>query len=216
MANFDLQKKTVKPSDPRHTHHAEYKKKTSRLATRRLIKRLALSGAFFVVSLFFAGEMLLRCEAAYGSRIYSDVSEIQRVRAKSLAQGAGLPVTATDPKADILTEYLIQKNSPLAEYAGLISRLPNWRLLVGIANAESGLCKKTDRNNCWGIGPGSPFAYDDISESLYHANYLLTRFDSMGMKKPETLVKTYVGYYNPNWIAAIHDVFYDLQQKGLQ
>jgi hypothetical protein len=216
MSNFDLRKKTIKPSDPKHTRHAQYQKAASRFATRRVLARAAWAGAFFIFGLFLVGNAALKSEAAYGGRIYADLSEIQKVRARSLARGNQLPVMDKDPKADILTEYLVQKNSPLADYAGLISRLPNWRLLVGIANAESGLCKKTDKNNCWGIGPGSPFTYDDISESLYHANYLLTRFDSLGMKKPETLVRTYVGYYNPNWIEAIHDVFYELQQKGLQ
>jgi hypothetical protein len=216
MASFDLRKKVIRPSDPQHTRHLAYQKMAARQATRRMFLRTAWLGVFFVCGLFLTGGAFVQAETAYGARVYTDLSEIQKIRVQSLARGVQLPVTELDPKAELLTQYLAQKNSPLAEYAGLISRLPNWRLLVGIANAESGLCKNTDKNNCWGIGPGKPFAYDDISESLYHANYLLSRFDSMGMKKPETLVRTYVGYYNPNWIEAIHDVFYELQQKGLQ
>jgi hypothetical protein len=110
---------------------------------------------------------------------------------------------------------LAEKNSPLVNYAGEIARMENWKLILGIAQAESNLCKKTDKNNCWGIGPGGPWTYNDISESLHYVNYLIDKYDGLGMSRPETMVHTYVGYYNPNWITAVNDVFYELQARGL-
>jgi hypothetical protein len=124
-------------------------------------------------------------------------------------------VESVDPKTDSIVEYLADKKSPLVDYAGIIARSPNYKLLIGIAQAETNLCKKTLSNNCWGIGPGSPFYYDDIKFSLYYADYLIEKYESLGMDTPEKMVRTYVGYHNPTWIEAINNVFYDLEVRGL-
>lgn len=163
-----------------------------------------------------AGQALAFSDNDYLAADYRNASEVEKIRVNALARNNFLPVAGTDPKVGVLAEYLREKKSPLASYAGILSRLPNWKLLVGIANAESNLCKKTDKNNCWGIGPGGPWTFEEISQSLYYANYLLTKFDRLGMDKPETLVRTYVGYHNPNWITAINDVFYELNERGLR
>ncbi|MBI4054265.1 MAG: hypothetical protein HY397_02965 [Candidatus Doudnabacteria bacterium] len=216
MAYLDLKKVPLPPANRRHSQHQEYLGFVARQIERLLWIRktwfmafVALAGGLSFFALYDIDEHYLRWT-------YREHSTVQEIRVRTLSRFASLPVQKGDPKEQILAQYLAEKQSPLTDYAGLISRMPHWKLLVAIAQAESNLCKKTQRNNCWGIGPGTPLTYEDIAQGLYHASYLLSKFDQMGMKKPETLVHTYVGYYNPSWIRAVNDVFYELQERGLQ
>src|SRR5205823_6242644 len=109
--------------------------------------------------------------------MYQAQSDVQSLRTLAAAHPNPLPLQDNDPKLAALKQYLVDKKSPLAKYAGEISRMPNWKTLLGIAQAESNLCKKTSKNNCWGIGPNNtPLTYNDISESLYYANFLLNKY----------------------------------------
>ncbi|MDP2933248.1 MAG: hypothetical protein Q8N81_03900 [bacterium] len=216
MPNFDIKKVPVMPASPRHSKHQKFLHYGKLQANRRHWARVGWSVGLLTLGVFISTASLSRGDGEYYVWSYEQQSAVESLRLRSLARFNVLPVTGEDPKEQALAQYLTDKKSPLVGYAGLLSRMPNWKMLVGIAHAESNLCKKTDRNNCWGIGPGSPWSYEDISQSLYHANYLLTKFKEQGMKKPETLVRTYVGYYNPNWINAVNDVVYELEQRGLQ
>lgn len=216
MPNFDLKKLAVPPSSPRHSQHRRYLEFIKTRATRRFWRRMNWSAVFLAATSLVTANALLVSDREALAANYETASVVQGIRMDNLARYNTLPVEQPDAKAQILADYLVEKKSPLAAYAGELARLPNWKLLVGIANAESNLCKKTDRNNCWGIGPGGPWTFGEITESLYYANYLLSKFDKLGMDDPETLVRTYVGWHNPNWVSAIHDVFYELQERGLQ
>ena len=216
MPNFDLKKISIPPSSPKHGQHGRYLELLKRRAAKRYWWRMSWSAVFLFTVILLTGQALAFSDSDFLAANYHNTSEIEKIRLNALSRDNFLPVAVEDPKVDALAEYLQEKNSPLASYAGIISRSPNWKLLVGIANAESNLCKKTDKNNCWGIGPGGPWTFEEISQSLYYANYLLTKFDQLGMDNPETLVRTYVGYHNPNWINAINDVFYELHERGLR
>ncbi|MCL5435850.1 MAG: hypothetical protein M1275_02115 [Patescibacteria group bacterium] len=216
MPNLDLKKVAVPPSSPKHSRHGRYLDFQKAKATRRFWWRMSWSAVFLIAASLFTTQSMLASDQQALTQNYESTSVVQGIRLNNLARYNALPVEQPNEKVQILAEYLKEKNSPLAAYAGELARLPNWKLLVGIANAESNLCKKTDRNNCWGIGPGGPWTFGEITESLYYANYLLSKFGKLGMDKPESLVRTYVGWHNPNWVNAIRDVFYELQERGLQ
>ena len=163
----------------------------------------------------FFGISLWQHQATAFSQTAEQQAEQEKVRVHAMNRFNQLPVQNVDPKTDAVEAYLVEKKSPLKDYAGLIARSPNYKLLLGIAQAETNLCKKTTTNNCWGIGPGKPFYYDDIKYSLYYADYLIEKYESLGMDSPEKMVKTYVGYHNPGWVEAVRDVFYDLEVRGL-
>ncbi|MEK9180684.1 MAG: hypothetical protein AAB871_00430 [Patescibacteria group bacterium] len=217
MRRFDIKKKIIKPSSAEHSQHEKYLALSRARAEKHFLVRNAWSAAFlFVFSVTAFGVLISESQAA-GSTAYQLQSSFQQVRAAYLArQFQPLPVLKHDPKVDVLMQYLSEKKSPLVNYVGTLSRMENWKLILGIAHAESNLCKKTDRNNCWGIGPGSPFYYDDISESLYYVNYLIDKYHEMGMQNPETMVRRYVGRYSSNWVTAVNDVAYELAERGLQ
>lgn len=217
MRRFDIKKRIIPPSNPRHSQHGRYRAFARARAEKKFWARNAFTAIFLLIFTVTTAGILISETQTAGSSAYGLQSSVQQIRARYLArQYVPLPVSRHDPKLDVLQRYLSEKRSPLADYAGILSRLPNWKLILGIAHAESNLCKKTDRNNCWGIGPGSPFYYDDISESLYYANYLIDKYRSLGMQNPETMVQRYVGHYSSNWVTAVHDVFYELAERGLQ
>lgn len=178
-------------------------------------RRMWVTAVFFLAASLVMADALWQAEVSYWKWSYGFQSEVQKLRVAALSRYNPLPIEEIDPKVPVLAQYLNEKKSPLANYAGQLARLRNWKLLLGIAHAETNLCKKTDKNNCWGIGPGKPFRYEDIVNSLYYANYLLDKYQLLGMDNPETMVRTYVGYYNPNWIAAINDIYYELRERGL-
>jgi len=215
MSGLDFHKKKILPSDPRHSRHREFLAQQTRRAHLRYVAQRRWS--FYMVS---AGVLLLVAALNFSNQVsaseaYEGQSKIQEARALEFERFAALPVEHSDPKVSEVEAYLTEKKSPLVAFAGEISRMENWKLILGIAHAESNLCKRTDRNNCWGIGPGGPWYYDDIQHSLYYANALLTKYQAQGMSRPETMVRTYVGYYNPNWITAVNNVFSELEARGL-
>ncbi|PIR97550.1 MAG: hypothetical protein COT91_00790 [Candidatus Doudnabacteria bacterium CG10_big_fil_rev_8_21_14_0_10_41_10] len=215
MGVFDIKKRKISISQPEHSKHKLYLQRISNRVTRLFWWRKSWSLVLTIIFVSFFGISFWHVSQANLSWNYEQQSEFQKIRAYTLARYSQLPVKQVDPKTEEIRTFLAERKSPLVEYAGEIARMDNWKLILGIAQAESNLCKKTDKNNCWGIGPGKPFVYDDIKSSLYHADYLIEKYGEQGMTQPETMVRTYVGYHNPTWIEAIQDVFYDLEVRGL-
>ncbi|OGE80607.1 MAG: hypothetical protein A2826_01635 [Candidatus Doudnabacteria bacterium RIFCSPHIGHO2_01_FULL_43_23] len=215
MANFDVVRKKISIKDVRHAQHKDFLRRLSQRAHRLHRLRVAWSAVLTVGFVLFSGVSIWQHQARALEYTAVQQAELQKVRLHALTRFNNLPVESVDPKTDSIVEYLADKKSPLVDYAGIIARSPNYKLLIGIAQAETNLCKKTLSNNCWGIGPGSPFYYDDIKFSLYYADYLIEKYESLGMDTPEKMVRTYVGYHNPTWIEAINEVFYDLEVRGL-
>jgi len=215
--SFDIKRKPLRPSHPRHSQHQKFLEQLKAQAAKRHWVRNFAAMSFFAAFLFLYFNAAVATDQDHLTWVYQERSEIQKIRINSLARSAVLPVEAEQPQTDQIAEFLREKNSPLADYAGLIARMPHWKLILGIAQAESNLCKRTDKNNCWGIGPGGPWTYEEIEDSLYHVNYLIQRYQALGMdmERPETMVRTYVGFQNPNWVAAIYDVFSELEERGL-
>ncbi|HLC44739.1 MAG TPA: hypothetical protein VJK50_02765 [Patescibacteria group bacterium] len=218
MGSLDIRKKVVRPSDSSHSKYRAWRTATVIRARAMSVRRTALASGLIALTILLIVPQIVLAERQYWSWAGGEQSAIQNIRVGYLNRYPQLPLQENDPKLQALIAYLQDKKSPLVKYAGELSRLPNWKVLLGIAQAESNLCKKTNKNNCWGIGPNNtPLTYNDISESLYYANYLMNKYDQLGMnpQKPETIVKTYVGYEHPGWVNTIHSVFYELAQRGL-
>lgn len=216
---FDIRKKVIRIEDPKHVRHQRYLISLRRRARLRAITRAAASGVFLLLFLVLVLPSQLGAQTRNDEWTYEQQSAIQQVRIASLTRVRQLPVSDYDPKMEALAAYLREKQSPLARYAGELARMSNWKTLVGIAQAESNLCKKTQKNNCWGIGlNNTPERYNDISESMYYANYILSKYDKLGMdhENPETIVRTYVGYEHPGWVNTVRSVFLELAQRGLE
>jgi hypothetical protein len=185
-----------------------------------VIARLRAAVAFFILGSFLIVQQLLISHYEDAGVFYQQQVEAETLQLRTLGrQSTTLPVAKADHKLEALVAYLREKKSPLAKYAGELSRLPNWKVLIAIAQAESGLCKKTARNNCWGIGPNNtPWSFRDISESLYYANYLLSKYDDNGLdsSSPESIVRTYVGYDHPGWVSNVKDTLLELKIRGIE
>ncbi len=216
MRFFDLKKRIITAAHPRHSLHGRYLELKAVLGRRRTVRRARWSAVFALTIVAIIGLSAFGVHAEYLTWTYRNQSEIQNLRLAQLNRYRPLPIEQSDPKFHLLVEYLEEKNSPLAAYAGELARMPNWKLLVGIAQAESNMCKRTNRNNCWGIGPGSPWTFEDITQSMYYADSLLSKYRTLGMDRPENMVRTYVGWHNPNWVLAIHNVLSELSERGLQ
>jgi hypothetical protein len=67
-------------------------------------------------------------------------------------------ITESDPLTIRLKEYLEKHNSPLAQYAGEMTKLPQWQRALAISWVESNFGRFCADNNCSGIGvaPGHP------------------------------------------------------------
>ena len=130
-----------------------------------------------------------------------------------------LPLAAdwpVDPRLKPITEYLISKNSPLAGHAGILLKQYHYRLILGIAFAESNFCKhQIMPNNCWGIGGGNPESYPTLPDGIVRANELIQKYQSNGMTTPKFMRNTWVGWQNDDWIVAVEMVTQELESLGL-
>ncbi|OHA28629.1 MAG: hypothetical protein A3E92_03130 [Candidatus Taylorbacteria bacterium RIFCSPHIGHO2_12_FULL_42_34] len=121
-----------------------------------------------------------------------------------------------DPRVAILREYLVEKNSPLADNAEVLLQQYHYRLIIGISFAESNFCKVQIRpNNCWGIGGGYPESYDTLADGVVRANSLIQRYHNNGMTSPRLMRNTWVGWPNQNWVTAVEQVTETLESRGL-
>ncbi|MCL5676224.1 MAG: hypothetical protein M1120_03820 [Patescibacteria group bacterium] len=100
-------------------------------------------------------------------------------------------VKTADARAEILRQYLLKRNSPLAPYADLIVNMSDlngidFRLPVAIAECESNLCQdgKYPENsfNCWGYGIHSAgtLKFASFEEGITKVIAGLKKFKDMG------------------------------------
>ncbi|MEO8066000.1 MAG: hypothetical protein ABI643_04085 [Candidatus Doudnabacteria bacterium] len=75
--------------------------------------------------------------------------------------------------------YLKQQGSPLAEYAGTLVTLRNWKKIVALANAESGMCRHypVAKANCWGIGGSNLWNMgNNLGQGVIEMNHFLNKY----------------------------------------
>ncbi len=97
-------------------------------------------------------------------------------------------------------DYLAEQRSPLADYAGTLITLRNWKKIVALANAESTLCRNypTGKANCWGVGGANLWDMgDDLGQGIVSMNHFLnqyprgstTKYSQMGFDRMNGLYK---------------------------
>lgn len=129
---------------------------------------------------------------------------------------ADIPPKPIDPRAEPLRAYLLSKKSPLSNQAEVLLEQYHYRLILGIAFAESNFCKyQVTPNNCWGIGGSSPETYPTPVHGIIRANELIQKYHDLGMTTPKLMRTTWVGWQNDKWIIAVEQVTEELENLGI-
>lgn len=119
----------------------------------------------------------------------------------------------------LLKQYLLDKDSPLAEVADTIAGLKHWQMVLAISNSESSLgrhCAGND-NNCSGIGvePGNPLwhTYPNKAEWAKDLDRLIDR------RYQNWTLQQMNGTYNKpgseNWIMAAEQILSELKDRKI-
>ena len=121
-----------------------------------------------------------------------------------------------DRRIEPLREYLTGKNSPLAPYAEDLVNHYHYRLIIGIAFAESNFCKNNIKpHNCWGIGGVNPTTYPDYPQAISRADYYIQKYFDDGLTDLERFRNRWVGWQHPGWPVAVERVARELEEKGI-
>lgn len=117
-----------------------------------------------------------------------------------------------DPRTEPLRQYLLSKNSVMATEVETLLEQYHYRLILGIAFAESNFCKyQIMPNNCWGIGGSYPEKYPTLADGVIRANNLIQKYQDLGMTTPKLMRNTWVGWPNDNWIIAVEQITSELE-----
>lgn len=117
-----------------------------------------------------------------------------------------------------LHDYLAAQGSPLANYAPTLIQLDNWKKIISLANAESGLCEHypVDKANCWGIG-GSNLWYmgSNLEEGILSMNRFLNTYPANSIIKYSQMTFAQMNglYKQPpaqHWVDNNQSVYSDL------
>lgn len=133
-------------------------------------------------------------------------------------QELGLPsvygeVVATDSRAKLLYTYLKKHKSDLSEYSEYIVQISDkyhldYRLLVAIAQKESGLCRVIPEgsHNCWGWGIHSKgtLKFDNYEEALETvAKGLKENYVDKGYITIEQIMSKYAHSSSTTWAEGV-------------
>ncbi len=143
---------------------------------------------------------------------------LQQIQEDYLAKvlAPDIPVLEPDPRVELLRQYLQSKRSVLANEAGVLLQQYHYRLILGIAFAESNFCKiQIAANNCWGIGGSRPVAYASLTAGIVRANEIIQKYQDLGMTTPKYMRNSWVGWPNDNWIIAVEQITMELESRGL-
>lgn len=121
-----------------------------------------------------------------------------------------------DKNAEILSAYLTSKQSPLATKAHYLLNQRDWKLIIAISQAESQMCKRQLGNNCWGIGGGNHRKYPNLELAITDAQIVIGKYVDSGADTAKEILPRYVGWNNPNWVLAVNQVLYQLEQLPLE
>jgi len=82
-----------------------------------------------------------------------EVFEVKNLNIQPEVKGLQIAeVEENDPLVNNLKVYFLKYNSPLADYAPEIIKLPQWQRSAAISWVESNFCKRSHSFNCSGIG----------------------------------------------------------------
>jgi hypothetical protein len=76
-------------------------------------------------------------------------------------------------------KYLEEQGSPLATYTPILLTLRNWKKIVALSNAESGMCEhyQVATANCWGVGGAQLWDMgNNLGEGIVYMNKFLSNY----------------------------------------
>lgn len=116
----------------------------------------------------------------------------------------------------VLRNYLLSKNSPLADHVETLILQPNWKIVLSISQAESNMCKRTLGNNCWGIG-GAKYHryYPTFAQGIVDASVLIEKYHDGGLTTPKKMMRRWVGWNNQSWVLANNQVLTQIKTLGI-
>ncbi|MBX4205088.1 MAG: hypothetical protein KW788_02795 [Candidatus Doudnabacteria bacterium] len=118
----------------------------------------------------------------------------------------------------LLKNYLKEQGSPLAAYTSTLLQLNNWKKIIALSNAESGMCRHypVTKSNCWGVG-GSNLWYmgSNLGEGIISMNHFLNSYpNNSKVKYSQMSFKQMNGLYKQpaaqHWVINNQSIYDDL------
>ena len=119
-----------------------------------------------------------------------------------------------EKKAQLLQDYLESKDSPLADYTGIILAQQDWKTILAISNAESTLGKHCYFNNCSGIYGRYDIGYSGLKKYETKADWIVDLQNLLDKRYEgwtlDQMNGTYVYPRSTSWIRATKQIYNDL------
>lgn len=198
-----------------------------------LIKRITLIAVFLVITpitLSLTVFSLLTLNKNYHEGTSSFTRSFFAPQTKSLIlapfgissdKSVSDEVISGDSRAELLRKYLTKNKSPLLPHAEFIVALSDkymidYRLLVAIAQKESGLCRVIPEgsHNCWGWGIHSKgsLGFDSYEEGLETvAKGLKEKYVDKGYLTVEQIMTKYAHSSSTTWAEGVIGYMNDIQ-----
>jgi hypothetical protein len=132
-----------------------------------------------------------------------------------------LKVRVEDARAEIIRQYLLRYESPLAPYSDYIVETADeygldFRLTTAIAQQESNLCKKIppESNNCWGWGIHSEgtLGFDNYKRAIEEVTKGLRKdYLDKGLTSIEEIMAKYTPLSNGSWAEGVNKFMDDME-----
>lgn len=126
-----------------------------------------------------------------------------------------------DAREEIIRQYLIRYESPLAPYANEIVKAADaydidFRLITAIAQQESNLCKKIppETYNCWGWGIHSrgTLGFSSFKEGIYTVSRGLKKdYYNKGYTDPDDIMTKYTPMSNGSWANGVNTFMQEME-----
>ncbi|MEJ2441602.1 MAG: hypothetical protein P8Y06_01625 [Patescibacteria group bacterium] len=190
---------------------------------------------FFLVTPLTLGVSLFSLTALSKAQVvenkYLEVADLNAISApeSGVKVFASLPssfptvsgvVAGSDARAELIRQYLADYNSPLEPYADLMVEAADkygldYRLLTGIAQQESNLCKKIPPRsyNCWGWGIHSQgtLMFDSFEEGIEIVSAgLKENYIDKGYVSIEDIMSKYTPLSNGSWAFGVNKFMGDI------
>jgi hypothetical protein len=198
-------------------------------------KSLVFIALFFLVTPLALGVSLFSLTALSKTQAvenkYLEVADLNAISApeSGVKVFASLPssfptvsgvVAGSDARVELIRQYLADYNSPLEPYADSMVETADkygldYRLLTGIAQQESNLCKKIPPRsyNCWGWGIHSQgtLKFDSFEEGIEIVSAgLKENYIDKGYTTIEDIMSKYTPLSNGSWAFGVNKFMGDI------
>ena len=129
--------------------------------------------------------------------------------------------TAADARPGIIKNYLLEYNSPIADYSHKIVEVADkysldFRLITAIAQQESNLCKRIPpgSHNCWGWGIHSEgsLGFDSYDEGIEAVSKgLRQNYLDKGYTEVDDIMRIYTPLSDGSWARGVKTFMADMQ-----